>query len=155
MAMLSTRTYMDKLISHALSLGHLSSVNEVDIASNPGNSDLIGILYFRGARPIGAGSGLNSTSVVVEFTMRLVRSVNTDPLGQIDPQMVDAMDTLMNAYSGDFTLDGAISYVDLLGEHGQALDADSGFLKITEDLTYRIIDITIPCVIHDVWIQEA
>lgn len=152
---LDTRGVMDKIVSHALSLGHLASVNQVDIGSMPNNTDLIGVLYFRRIRPVGARSGLSTTSVVIEFTMRLIRATKTDPLGEIDPEMIDAVDALLNAYSADFTLDGSIAEIDLLGEYGQALESDSGFLKMTEELTYRIVDITIPVVINDVWTQEA
>lgn len=152
---LNTRQYIDALISHAMSLGHLASVNETDIGSMPGNSDLIGVLYWRRMRPIPARSGLNTTSVLIEFNMRLIRATNTDPMGEIDPQMMDATDALMNAYSTDFTLGGVVAEIDLLGEYGQALESDSGFLKMTEELTFRIVDITIPCVINDVWTQEA
>lgn len=152
---LSTQAYMDALISHASSTGYFSAVNGVDIGSTPDNSGLTGVLYVQGVRPIPAGSGLNTTSVVVTFTLRLIRAMNSDPYGSIDADMVEAMDALINAYSGDFTLGGVISYIDLLGEHGTQLESDSGFLKLNEDQTFRIIDITIPCVVHDVWTQEG
>lgn len=144
---------MDALTSHAGASGHFSSVNSVDIGSTPTNDGMIAILWPRRIRALPAGSGLNSTSIAIEFNMRLMCSMNSDPFGQIDPRMIAAADALMNAYSGDFTLGGLIAYVDLLGQHGAPMESQSGFLTVGQDERVRIIDITIPCIINDVWNQ--
>ena len=151
---LDTQAYMDALISHAGTTGHFASVNSVDIGSTPLNDDMIAVLWPRRIRALPQASGLNQTSISIEFTMRLIVTMNTDPLGQIDSRMIAAADSLMNAYSGDFTLGGLIAYVDLLGQHGAPMESQSGFLRINEDTQYRIVDITIPCVINDVWTQS-
>lgn len=150
---LTTKLYMDALISHALSLGYFTSVNSVDTGSTPSNDGLSGVLWSRRTRALPARSGLNSTSALVTFMMRLFHSANSDPLGEIDPRMIDATDALLNAYSGDFTLGGLVAYIDLLGEHGEGLGSDSGWLDMGEDRKFRIVDITIPLVINDVWNQ--
>lgn len=152
---IDTQSYMDALTSHALSTGYFDSVNAVDIGSTPPNTGMVAVLWPRRIRALPAGSGLNVTSVSIVFSVRLIRAMDTDPTGQIDPQMISACDALMNAYSGDFTLGGLVNYIDLLGENGEALAADSGFLKMNENQTFRIVDITVPCVIHNVWTQEA
>lgn len=150
---IDTQALIDALISHALSLGHFSSVNSVDIGSTPDNTGLTAVIYPRRIRALPTGSGLASTSVAIDFTMRLIQSMNIDPFGSIDVGMIAAADALMNAYSGDFTLGDLIAYVDLLGQHGESLESDSGFLKLSDDQTFRIVDITIPCIINDVWNQ--
>lgn len=150
---IDTQGLIDALISHALSLGHFQSVNSVDIGSTPVNSDLTAVIYPRRIRALAGGSGLASTSVGIDFTMRLIQAMNVDPFGSIDVQMIAAADALMNAYSEDFTLGDRIAYVDLLGQHGAALESDSGFMKLGDDQSFRIVDITIPCIISDVWNQ--
>lgn len=151
--MLDTQAYMDALISHASASGHFSSVNSVDIGSTPANDGIVAILWPRRIRALPAQSGLNSTSIAIEFNMRLMCSMNSDPYGQIDPRIIAAADALMNAYSGDFTLGGLIAFVDLLGQHGAPMESQSGFLPIGENERFRIVDITIPCIINDVWNQ--
>lgn len=151
---LNTKQYMDALASAALRTGRFDAVNGVDIGSTPANSGMVAVIWPRRIRAIPAGSGLNTTSASIVFTMRLFAAMNADPMGEIDPLMIDATDEIMNMLSGDFTLDGLIDYVDLLGEHGDALGSDSGFLKLNENQTFRIVDITIPLIIHTVWTQE-
>lgn len=151
---INTQGIIDALISHALTTGYFASVNEVDFGSTPPNAELNAVIYSRRTRAVPGGSGLSATSVSIDFTVRLAQSLEVDPLGSIDPGMIAAADALMNAYSGDFTLGGLIAYVDLLGQHGESLGSDSGFIKLGEEQTFRIIDITIPCIINDVWTQS-
>lgn len=151
---LNTQLYMDALISHALASGHFVNVNAVDVGSAPTNEGLSGVLWPRRVTPAPGRSGLASTSVVMTFVMRLFHSSQSDPLGQIDPRMIDATDALLNAYSGDFTLGGIVAEVDLLGQFGETLRSDSGWLDMGDDGKFRIVDITIPLVINDVWTQS-
>ena len=150
---LNTQLYMDALISHALASGHFTSVNYVDVGSNPTNEGLAAILWPRRITPVGGRSGLATTSAVMTLVMRIMHSWESDPLGGIDPRMLDAVDALLNAYSGDFTLGGLIAEVDLLGQYGESLRSDSGWLDMGEGQKFRIVDITIPLVINDVWNQ--
>lgn len=152
---LNTRMYMDALISHAMALGHFSSVNSVDVGSVPTNEGIAAVVWPRRGRPIPGRSGLASTSLVIPFMVRLFHASATDPLGEIDPRMIDATDALLNAYSGDFTLGGIVAEVDLLGQYGDALGWDSGWLDMGDDGKFRIVDIMVPLVINDVWTQES
>lgn len=152
---LNTQQYMDALISHAGSTGYFVSLNSVDVGSVPTNEGLSAVLWPRRITPAPGRSGLASTSVVMTFVMRLFHSSATDPLGQIDPLMISATDALLNAYSSDFTLGGIVAEVDLLGQYGEALRSDSGWLDMGDDGKFRIVDITIPLVINDVWTQES
>jgi hypothetical protein len=146
---------MDALISHAMASGHFSSVNSVDIGSVPTNEGISAVVWPRSGNPIPERSGLASTSVLIPFMVRLFRSMKSDPLGEIDPSLIDATDALLNAYSGDFTLGGIVAEVDLLGQYGDGLSWDSGYIDMGDDGKFRVVDITIPLVINDVWTQEA
>lgn len=145
---------MDALISHAAASGHFTSVNSTDIGSVPTSEGISAVVWPRSVRPIPERSGLASTSVVVSFMVRFFRSMNSDPLGEIDPAMIDAVDALMNAYTGNFTLGGIVAEVDLLGQYGDPLSMESGYIDMGDDGKFRIVDITVPLVINDVWTQE-
>ncbi len=146
---------MDALISHAMASGHFSSVNSTDIGSAPTNEGISAVIWPRRGRPLPGRSGLATTSVVIPFMIRLFHASATDPLGEIDPRMIDAADALLNAYSGDFTLGGIIAEVDLLGQYGDALGWDSGWVDMGDDGKFRVLDIMVPLVINDVWTQES
>jgi hypothetical protein len=151
---LETRRYMDALISHAMASGHFSSVNSTDIGSVPTNEGISVVVWPRSGSPIPERSGLASTSVLIPFMVRLFRSMKSDPLGEIDPSLIDATDALLNAYSGDFTLGGIVAEVDLLGQYGDGLSWDSGYIDMGDDGKFRVVDITVPLVINDVWTQS-
>jgi hypothetical protein len=145
---------MDALISHASATGHFTSVNSTDIGSTPGNDGITVVIWPRSVNPIPERSGLASTSVAVTFMVRFFHALNSDPLGEIDSDMIDATDALLNSYSGDFTLGGVVAEVDLLGEHGDPLGMDSGYVELADDKKFRVVDITVPLIINDVWTQE-
>jgi hypothetical protein len=44
--------------------------------------------------------------------------------------------------------------IDLLGEYGQRLTAQAGYLQLSDGM-YRIFTITIPCIVNDMWTQVA
>ncbi len=152
---LETRRYMDALISHAMASGHFSAVNSTDIGSVPTNEGISAVVWPRSGSPIPGRSGLASTSVLIPFMVRLFHASAVDPLREIDPRMIDATDALLNAYSGDFTLGGIVAEVDLLGQYSDGLSWDSGWVDMGDDGKFRIVDITVPLVINDVWTQEA
>lgn len=142
---------LDAVVSHALTLGLFERVNAYEATSPPGHG-LTAAVWVQDVTPVPARSGLASTSIRAAFTVRIYTSMLQDPPDAIDPAMVQATDALMGAYSGDFTLGGVVANVDLLGAHGAPLRAQAGYVNMDGAL-YRIIDITLPMVINDVWEQ--
>ena len=65
--------------------------------------------------PIPAASGLASTSGRVVLKVRTYTNMMSEPQDAIDPAMLRAVDILLTAYSGDFTLGGLVQV-------GQVLD---------------------------------
>jgi hypothetical protein len=61
---------------------------------------------------------------------------------------------MMVAFSGDFALGFAdgIRQIDLLGASGQSLSSQSGYVEIDKKM-YRVVDITIPVIINDMFSQ--
>lgn len=141
---------LNALVSHAMTTGWFDQVNQHEPKNAPGNGITAGI-WVNGYRPVPA-SGLTSTTGMLTFTFRLYQSFLSEPEDQIDIQMVLACDDLIGLYHGDFTLGGLVRNVDVLGEFGNGLSFDSGYLAIGNK-NYRIIDIHIPLVVNDLWVQ--
>lgn len=138
--------------SHAQKLGLFETVDLHEPKSKPA-SGLTCAIWADGIRPQPAASGLDQTTVLVVMTVRLYTPMLSQPYDAIDSDMMAALDALMAAYSGDFTLGGQIRDVDLLGESGIALSAKAGYIE--QDRTiYRIYDITVPLIVNDLWVQS-
>jgi hypothetical protein len=150
---MESQAYIDALCSHAMTIGYFDRVNAYEPKSAPGKG-LTAAVWFTSVRPLpaGRGSGLASTTVRLEMTLRIYTSMLQEPQDYIDPAMMEAVDKLLNAYSGDFTLDGMIRNIDLLGAYGIPLGATSGYQRIDSKMM-RIVDITIPLIINDAWEQ--
>ncbi len=141
---------LDALVSHAATTGHFESVNEHEPKNSPGNG-ITAAVWVQGYRPV-QSSGLGQTSGLVTFTLRLYQPFLAEPADQIDINMVRAFDALMALYHNDFTLDGLIRNLDLLGQYGNGLSFDAGYLTI-DNKNHRIIDIHIPAIVNDLWVQ--
>ncbi len=99
-------------------------------------------------------SGLSSTSGVVILNARVYGNFIEKPEDDIDPNILTAVSTLLNAYSGNFNFGGTVRSVDLLGTTGQSLSAQAGYVNIDSKL-YRVMTITVPVIINDMYTQVA
>lgn len=150
---LATRDIIDAACSHALSLGEFDQVNGHEPKRAPGNG-LSASVWAQSLRPIQARSGLASTSALLVLNIRAMTSMLAEPQDGIDPALVGAVDALLRAYSGDFELGGLVANVDLLGAYGPGLSAEAGYLNQDQQL-YRVVVITLPLVVNDLWSQAA
>lgn len=151
--MIEIEAYTDALVSHAMITGWFDQVNEHEPKSSI-NAGMTAAVWFTRLKPAPAASGLASTAGVLEMRLRIYISMTTEPADTIDPSVVKATSDLLTRYSADFTLDGMIRNVDLLGEFGQALEARSGYLDVG-GTKMRVVDLFIPLVINDLFGQEA
>lgn len=145
-------TLMSELISHAQSLSVFDEVNGHEPKSAPGRG-VTAAVWVQDVMPL-RSSGLASTSVRLELMWRLYSPMISEAPDAIDPNMIKALDALCGAYSGDFQLDGAVRQIDLLGAHGDPMRARAGYLN-QDGRLYRVIDLTVPLVINDLWEQSA
>jgi hypothetical protein len=150
---LDTTGILDGIVSHALSLGVFSRVNAHEPKSAPGTG-ITAAVWCDTIAPYQGDSGLTVTSGVVTFKVRLYTNMLAEPADMIDPAMMNAVDLLMTAYSGDFDLGGAIRNVDLLGATGRALSAQAGYLS-QDGRLLRIMDLVVPCVVSNLWLQAS
>jgi hypothetical protein len=151
---LDIRGVLDAIQSHALASGFFTEVNGNEPLSPPDTSGLTCAVWVEQIGPARGGSGLASTSTRLCFYVRLYSGMAIEPADAIDPNLMDALDALMAAYSGDFTLDGLLREVDLLGQFGDPLGARAGYL-LEGGTEFRVMTITLPVIVNDLWDQEA
>lgn len=151
---LDIRGILDAIQSHALASGYFDTVNGAEPKSPPPASGVTAAVWVQQIGPAAGGSGLISTSVRLAFTVRLYTGMLNDPADAIDPALMDALDALMAAYSGDFDLGGLVREVDLLGQFGDPLGAQAGYIN-EQGNEYRVMDIRLPVIVNDLWLQEA
>jgi hypothetical protein len=147
---LGTKAILAAVISHAKASGKFERTLTHEPKSAPGNG-LTLAAWVQNLRPI-TSSGLASTSARLELSVRVYTNMLREPQDAIDTALLDTVDALMAAYSGDFELGGLIRNVDLLGEHGDPLSADAGYLEQDNKL-YRVMVITLPLIVNDLWSQ--
>lgn len=110
-------------------------------------------VWFQTLAPIPERSGLASTTALLTLNVRLYLSTLHQPYGDMETLMVQAADTLMGDFSGDFDFGGKVSNVDLLGAHGPGLSGQAGYVPNMDGKLMRVVTITLPLVINDVWEQ--
>lgn len=137
--------------SHALTLGVFERVNQHEPKSAPG----LRTSYSFWVDNLAAvpSSGLAQTSGRVIFKGHIYKSFIAKPEDRIDPDILTAASVLFNEYAGHFTLDGTARQVDIFGQHGVALDATAGYIE-QDGKHYRVMQVTLPVIINDLW-QEA
>lgn len=149
--MLDINTILDRVKSHAQALGVFGSVNTFE-PTTPGGNDVDCSIWLDEIIPVTA-SGLSSTSVCVTFTVAIYANMLAEPYEETDGKLIRALDALMTAYNGDFTLDGAIRDVDIFGRYTQGLRVTAEYFK-PEGTLFRVLTITLPLIVNDVWEQE-
>lgn len=148
----AVNTLFNKVVSHALALGVFERVNSHEPKSPPGGGTSAAV-WVQSIAPV-TGSGLNATSGVVTLNVRLYSNFIQQPLDEIDPDLLTAATTLLGAYTGDFDFGGTVRAVDLLGMYGVPMSAQAGYLT-HDSRVYRVMTITLPVVINDLWSQVA
>lgn len=149
----AVNTLFDRVTSGALALAVFDRVNQHEPKSAPGNG-LTAAVWVDAIGPAPRASGLDATSGVVTLNLRIYTSFVAPDPDQIDPNVLTATTALLGAYTGDYDLGGTVRNIDLLGQFGQPMGARAGYQSI-DSKTYRIMTITLPVVINDLWIQEA
>lgn len=146
---LSFSTILAKLVDHAAKSGLFTTVNTHEPKSAPTSLTLS--IWLDKVEPIRT-SGLSNTSGRLLFKCRVYSNMLQEPQDMIDTDLIDAVSFLMGEYSGDFNLGNNVRNIDLLGANGVSLSAQAGYLNMDSRI-YRIMDITVPVIVNDIWEQ--
>lgn len=144
-------TLIDNVVSHASKLGIFRSVNSHEPKAAPG-SGLRYAAWTDVIEPLGAASGLGSTSGYVVMMGRITGNMLQKPEDEIDIRMITAASTLMKAYSGDFDFGATVRAIDLLGMYGEKLKTKAGYIQYGQGW-YRTMDVIVPIIFNDMWDQ--
>ena len=144
---------IEAVASHAMASGYFDAVNQYEPKSKPGFG-LAAAVWVQSLAPVPAHSGLHISSARLLLNVRVYSNMLQEPQDMIDPKMMEAVDALMAAYSGDFTLDGMDLFIDLLGRAGEPLGGAAGYVDIDKTL-FRIFTITVPVIVNDAYEQVA
>jgi hypothetical protein len=148
---LNSTAVIQAAIDHLSTLGLFETVQGHEALSAPGNG-LTADVWVDDIHPVAEQSGLNITSAMLTLFARIYLPATTQPTDAIDPAITAAVDALMTAYTAALTLDGLSTNIDLLGQHGVAMNAKAGYVDVGGQM-FRCMTITIPCLIDDVWPQ--
>lgn len=141
----------DAVVSDVQRCGYLDKVNQHEPKRKPKTGVTAGI-WVQSMEPVGNISGLNSSCARLVFMVRLYHNLDKTTPDLIDPNMAKATSDIMRRYHDDFDFEGTIRNVDLFGIAGIKLAALAGYLDI-DGAFYRVMDITVPCLVNDVWPQ--
>src|SRR2546429_1429361 len=143
---------LNAAVSHAMALGLFERANGHEPKNAPGNGITAAVwVDYIGPHP--GQSGLATTSARLVLNVRIYTSMLAEPQDAIDPRVLAAVGVLMGEYSGDFDFGGAVESVDLLGRAGPPMSAQAGYLNQDGKL-YRVMTITVPVIVNDVWSQS-
>lgn len=133
--------------------GLFSSVNLSEPKNAPGKG-LVCAVFLDEIGPVPQESGQNVTTGRAVFKARIFLPMISKPEGMIDQNIGHAAGRIIEVLSGDIDLQANVKYVDLLGATGTPLSAKGGYLTIDTTM-FRIMDVTIPLVINDIWAQGS
>lgn len=150
---LSIDAITSALADKALILGVFDSVTGHEVKSPPGTGIICEIVF--GTFNLEPNrSGLDTVSFKLVFRVRMRTTWAQQPADAIDPALLKAADALLASYCGGFTLGGLTNAIDLLGlAGGTPISAQSGYID-QGGTKYRIIEITLPVLVDDLW-QES
>lgn len=151
----SSESWIDPIfaavISDVQASGYFRKVNKHE-PKRPPTMGLTAAVWLQRMFGVGLISGLNSTSGVLVFNVRIYSNAMTEPQDEIDPRMTRAAANIMRRWHDDYDFEGVIRNVDLLGITQVQLDCNAGYLEIDRKI-FRIYDITLPCIVNDIWTQ--
>lgn len=148
---LGAATILGAALDHARTLGKAERIFGHEPKNAPGKGISIAF-WVENLRTVPGASGLASTTVRLELSVRVYVNMLKEPQDAIDVVLLDVVDALMGAYTGGFTFGGLVRNVDLFGEHGDPFAMEAGFLG-QDKVMYRVMNITLPLIVNDLWSQ--
>jgi hypothetical protein len=142
---------MGSLVDNALASGYFESVNGHEPLSAPGHG-ITAAVWVQDIRPVPSESGLAVVSIAVTFNIRIYSNAIQEPQDAIDPNLITAASALLSSYSAGFTLGGQVMEVDIFGVAGIQLSSIAGWVE-QSGAVYRVMTITLPVIVTDLWTE--
>lgn len=154
MAALDIAAIYDAVQSHLLATGEFDRVAGHEPKNAPGKG-LTAAVWLAKIQPDPSASGMDVSAGRITLSVRLYVPMLSEPQDDIDLNLARATHAVMTALHGDFTLGGLIKAIDLLGmSSADGLTGEAGYLNQDGKL-YRVMVITVPLLVNDLWDQEA
>lgn len=134
-------------------LGIFDSVRWHESKSSPGNG-LTADLWGDRMAPLASASGLGVAAMVLTVNCRIYTPMLQEPADAIDPAVFRAAAAVIGCFIGGFQLAGLIRNVDVFGAAGVSLAGAPGYVGIGET-KYRVMTVTIPLIVNDIWMEVA
>ena len=129
MSDLNVGPYVLALHNVAASSGLFGTVMDHEPFNAPDTADLTAAII--GSSIVGIqSSGMVSLSARVEFRVRILTGMLTEPLDAIDTVLLNAAGSYMGALCTAYTLGGLARDIDLLGADGESLRTELGYMTI-------------------------
>lgn len=141
------------LLDYAKALGVFEVARLTEFKSAPPN----GLCFALWAQQLGSaptGSGLASTTALLQATAQIYFPAFQKPEDDAELKVIGAADGYLDRISGGFTLGGLVRNVDLLGEMGEPLRWEFGYINIDNKIS-RTAVLQIRAVFNDAWTQGA
>lgn len=149
---IQSQDIVDRLTGHAEASGYFDRVTGHEPKSKPGRGLSCAVWVDR-IEPARGRSGLQQTSARVVMNVRVYTNMMQQPQDSIDPSVMEAVDALFTAYTGNFELGVEGRWIDCLGAtQGHPLFSQSGYINI-DNMVYRVITITVPVIVENAWPQ--
>lgn len=148
-----SRLVLDGIVSKAMGLGVFERVNTHEAKSAPGRG-LYCSIWLQTCAADPRTSGLAVTSAQLVFLARLQSNFLAEPQDGVDPNLLDALDLLVDAMMGDLDVGGNALDIDVFGISGIGLAARAGYVD-QDGKKFRVMDLQIPVLLDNVWTQVS
>lgn len=140
------------LLSHAKVIGSIEAARLGEFKSAP-PSGVCFAVWVENLGTAPGGHGLATTTGMLSFTARLYKRLKMDK-GDDDAELklTRAADLYLDRLNGDLTLGAIARNVDMLGEMGEPMQWDFGYLQIDSDI-HRTADLPGRVIVNDAWTQ--
>jgi len=141
----------DRIESWAMNSGRFATVNGHEPKSAP-QGDVDFALWVQDIQNVGKISGMGAASGLLTLQGRVYVPFLSQPFDAIDPRVLAATNDMMAALCADFDFDGisSVRNIDVFGSTGVKLRAQAGYVEIDRK-TFRVMTITIPVIINDMF----
>jgi len=154
LAALNIRAILARLTTYAETLGIFDAVFIGNSPTTLPASGLACAISVTSLTPSVAFSGLSSTSCVLTCNVRIYKNKMTAPIDLVDVAVWDAAEKMYGQLHTSVGLSGDAVVTDIFQIERIEMTAISGFVPGDSGF-YQVVDLTVPIIFEDVWVQNG